>query len=508
MAFRLASLLVVASARHIEVSENHGALNKLLQLRQEVHGLQSDPNGSFPEMFYTQKLDHFSTNDITWQQRYFVNWESYKPGGPVLIMIGGEGPISARYLDGSFVNSDLAKKFNGVQVAVEHRFYGKSQPFKTLATENLKYLTSQQALADLSAFTDWFNAVKLSAPAKWFCLGGSYPGSLAAWYRAKYPDHVQGCIASSAPVFAKEDFYEYGEMVWRALAAGGREDVSEKLHAGYGQLTEALSSPTPTAEKEVFAALNVCPFSVESAADRAQLEQSVSTAMSEVVQYNNSLAMHIEHFQDVIAQAKTPLEAALAVTRMVNVTKNPDNATACMDFSVRSLYEQLSNVDPSSASAAGRTWFWQTCNEFGYFQTMRVPSLFGGRTMFTTGASNEALWQGLCEAVFGVPADEVKERVRQTNAYYGGLQPELSRVFFTNGQYDPWSELSIKATPQGLLEKEVHTFVVERGSHCAGLYASRAGDPPMVSELHQKLADLFAAWGAGEGVAEAEVVQV
>ena len=37
-------------------------------------------------------------------------------------------------------------------VTLEHRFFGQSQPFPTLATENLKYHSALQALADLAQF--------------------------------------------------------------------------------------------------------------------------------------------------------------------------------------------------------------------------------------------------------------------------------------------------------------------------------------------------------------------
>lgn len=41
---------------------------------------------------------------------------------------------------------------------VEHRFYGKSQPFEYWSVENLKYLKADQALADLNNFVTAMNA--------------------------------------------------------------------------------------------------------------------------------------------------------------------------------------------------------------------------------------------------------------------------------------------------------------------------------------------------------------
>ena len=38
------------------------------------------------------------------------------------------------------------------------RYYGTSQPFADYSTENLKFLNSTQALADLAHFIDYMNA--------------------------------------------------------------------------------------------------------------------------------------------------------------------------------------------------------------------------------------------------------------------------------------------------------------------------------------------------------------
>ena len=54
-----------------------------------------------------------------------MNDDHYKSGGPVFLMIGGEGEINQRYVDGSFLNTYLAQKFGGAAVGVEHRFYGE-----------------------------------------------------------------------------------------------------------------------------------------------------------------------------------------------------------------------------------------------------------------------------------------------------------------------------------------------------------------------------------------------
>jgi len=39
-------------------------------------------------------------------------------------------------------------------VSLEHRYYGESQPFESWATENMEYLSSKQALADIAHFIE------------------------------------------------------------------------------------------------------------------------------------------------------------------------------------------------------------------------------------------------------------------------------------------------------------------------------------------------------------------
>lgn len=53
---------------------------------------------------------------------------------------------------------------------------------------------------------------------KWIAFGGSYPGSLAAWLREKFPKLVHGSVSSSGPLLAKADFTEYYDVVKDSLA--------------------------------------------------------------------------------------------------------------------------------------------------------------------------------------------------------------------------------------------------------------------------------------------------
>ena len=84
---------------------------------------------------------------------------------------------------------------------------------------NLYYLSSRQALADFATFKTFIMKQYNLTNNTWISYGGSYSGALSAWLRIKYPDVVRGAVASSGPVQAEVDFYQYLEVVTASLAA-------------------------------------------------------------------------------------------------------------------------------------------------------------------------------------------------------------------------------------------------------------------------------------------------
>ena len=92
--------------------------------RRHRQGLRDPPSSgkSLPaEQWFTQKLDHFKVTDQReWKQRFWINWSYYRPGGPSLIMIGGEGEANPAWMEaGSWVQ--YAKNEGAAMLLLEHR---------------------------------------------------------------------------------------------------------------------------------------------------------------------------------------------------------------------------------------------------------------------------------------------------------------------------------------------------------------------------------------------------
>ena len=116
---------------------------------------------------FLQPLDHFNaSNRQRFAQRYFqVDTFSHHSLDPVLLYIGGQGPLSQP--PKGFV-LQLARYLGAKVVALEHRFYGESLPEDAFSTKNLGYLTVQQTMEDLARFVR-----HMQRSNEWIAIGGS-----------------------------------------------------------------------------------------------------------------------------------------------------------------------------------------------------------------------------------------------------------------------------------------------------------------------------------------------
>lgn len=132
------------------------------------------------EKYIEQRVDNFNPQDNrTWNMRYFENDVHAAPGGPIFIYVGGEWTISTGSISAGSHIYDLAKEHNGTLFYTEHRYYGKSHPTADTSTENLKFLTVDQALADLAFFITHIKSSSSNFTNSGVVMvGGSYSGKL------------------------------------------------------------------------------------------------------------------------------------------------------------------------------------------------------------------------------------------------------------------------------------------------------------------------------------------
>ncbi|CAK8539978.1 unnamed protein product [Lathyrus sativus] len=367
------------------------------------------------ELWFSQTLDHYSPYDHRkFQQRYYEFLDFFRiPDGPVFLVICGE--YSCNGIKNDYI-SVLAKKFGAAVVSLEHRYYGKSSPFRTLATENLRYLSSKQALFDLAVFRQSYqkslnarlNRTKTDNP--WFVFGVSYPGALSAWFRLKFPHLTCGSLASSAVVLDVYNFIEFDQQIG--------ESAGVECKAVLQETTRLIEQKLATNGKALKASFNAADLEIDG-----DFLYFVADAAVTAFQYGNP---------DILCKP------------LVEAKKHGDDlveayAKFIKDFflksegSTQSYNQQNLKNTAITENSADRLWWFQVCTEVAYFQV--APS----NDSIRSHKVDTRYHLDLCKNVFG---KGIYPDVDATNLYYGGTEIAGSKIVFTNGSQDPWRRAS------------------------------------------------------------------
>ena len=130
--------------------------------------------------------------------------------------------------------ASYGQEHGALLIAIEHRFYGKSQPLGDFS--DLSLLSVDQALADYAAVIE--HVSKLYNTTSNVVFGCSYIGSGAAWFRSKYSHLLSGAVASSPPVLAVADFFLYLDQVDQSIKEQFGDKCNTFIAAGYKQVKE------------------------------------------------------------------------------------------------------------------------------------------------------------------------------------------------------------------------------------------------------------------------------
>ncbi|KAK3284619.1 hypothetical protein CYMTET_7739 [Cymbomonas tetramitiformis] len=398
-----------------------------------------------PPRYFVQKQDHFDgSNAQTWLQAYYVNDTFWKPGSdaPVFLCVGGEGPALTGAAVESSVHCNVAVEFlkdtQALMFAVEHRYYGchnmSACPVSSFAepARDLRFLSSRQALADLAEFhahaTDHYG---LTGNNKWVTFGGSYPGMLAGWARLRFPHLFHASIASSAPVQAKLDFPEYNDVTryaYTVTSVGGSGACAEAIAQGHAEIGKLLGDASG---RELLSRKFKTVPNASWLEDREHQREFAGEGVAYFPSQGNDPACESPACNiGKICAIMTDSKRGDAVNRLAAVAES-----------------QAQWLDASSNNAdVGWVdyWGWQTCTEFGFYQTCEV----GSQCFYTQGLDTLQDNMAFCTEIFGIEPSTVASNVNYTNVYYGALKPVGTRVLWPNGEVDPWSALSVLKSPQ------------------------------------------------------------
>jgi len=421
----------------------------------DLEVLYPEHNLTVPVDFFHNETRYEPHSNGTFNLRYWFDKTYYKPGGPVFVLLGGETDGVGRlpFLQKGIVHQ-VIEATGGIGVILEHRYYGKSFPVEDLTTKNMRFLSTEQSLAEIDYFARnvKFEGVDadLTAPnTPWVVYGGSYAGAQAAFLRVVYPETFWGAISSSGVTVAIYDYWQYFEparlygppdcvkntqvlidVIDNILLGGNNTDKVQSLKNvfGLGNVTDnrdfanqitgvyGLQSTNWDPEENSASLFNYCN-NMTALPKSENLRPAVADIVS-AAGYGNDM-----HAQNVTLNAISWLNGtALAGWRRTNRTQ--DQYFTSLNATALQAYTSLEDYGAIS-------WSYQVCTEWGYIQTGNTPENIMPLISRTLDVEYLTFF---CRAQFNITAPPDVEKVNK----YGAYDIDYERLAHIGGNADPW----------------------------------------------------------------------
>ncbi|KAK3709692.1 hypothetical protein LTR37_010719 [Vermiconidia calcicola] len=447
-----------------------------------------DPETLYPKRYFDIPIDHFPNKERyaphktgTFKNRYWFDASHYKPGGPVIILQSGEtNGLRRLVFMQKGILAQLAEATGGIAVVFEHRYYGYSFPTRYLTTEDLRFLSTEQALADEAYFARNVKFPGLedqdltSDSVPWISYGGSYAGGMSAFLRTEYPDVFWGAISSSGVTKAIWDYWQYFEpaaqygpplamdtqklftdMVDNILIGkADNEDLTQELKTAFG--LPNITSNADFANQLAFGVGWWQSLNWDPEVGSREFYNFASDISSGKVLYPKTESKR-STAEMLLEEGGYEANQTL-VNRLLNYIGYIDKTVVgrCGDEG-SSQDECFSNLNVTfyqqtgQSQAPWRSWSYQYCTEWGYLQTgSGVPK---GQMPLVSRTIDLNYTSTVCREAFGINRPARVELVNK----YGGYEIEHSRLAFVDGQWDPWRPAGTHAFKYGAPHRESTT---------------------------------------------------
>ncbi|KAG1770250.1 serine carboxypeptidase S28-domain-containing protein [Suillus occidentalis] len=443
-----------------------------------LRGMHSLPKLSVPERFLTsmngtalppittvyhfdQLIDHNNAGLGTFQQRYWMNWEFYEPGGPIILMTPGEGNADGyeAYTTNDTINGLIAQQQNGAAIIIEHRFFGFSNPYDNLTSQSLTLLTIQQAIDDLVYFA---TTADLPMPGGDAVKPGQAPKPGIFW--AGYAS--SGVVEAITFPLQNSDYYDYFTPIREYMPQNCSSDV-ETVISYLDDMYAAGDTTGIQTLKEAF-----------GLGDIVHLEDFATALQYNLFDWQSLQpdvgpgAMFFE-FCDAL-EVKDGVSAGPQgwgldnaidswgnfwnTTYYNHVCANEDAETCLGTYNTSQSY--WTNVTVNNAN---RSWFWMVCNQVGWYQ-VGPPECEPAIIIRQHHRQRQCV--NMFPDAFAYPPQPT---TAETNVMYAGWDVDIPRLFFANGLRDPWREATVSA--DGLNKPNTTSRPIYEGDgfHCTDL---------------------------------------
>lgn len=474
------TLLPKPPARKPAVSDN-------LQKEAETH---KSGNTTF-----TQYIDHSNRDLGTFEQFYYWSSEYWGgPGFPVVFMTPGESAAAGYdgYLENTTLTGHFAQVLNAAVIVMEHRYWGQSIPVPDFSTENMKYLTVNQSLADfenfaLSArlpFDDTLSSNANNAP--WVMSGGSYAGTLAFNMAAVKPGTFWAYTSSSGPAEAIYDFYGYFDPIREHMPKNCSADLQKVI----SHIDSVLINGTNNDQLKL-----LTDFGAQTMAHKTDFASALTSplALWQSNQFYGGYSDPFYQFCDAVEgvsyNSTLPAENGVGFTSAYRnfasyMKQNYFYDGVCGNGNDLSCYDTYNSSSYSDISLTNeyRQFEWLLCNEpYAGFQD-GAPE---GHPTIVSRLVTADYNRKACSLYFPESASGIKPRLEEgysvdvVNSYFGGWDNfDTERLLYVTGSADPFRDQGVSSIerPGGPRHstKKIPIFEIDGGYHVTDLIMPNA----------------------------------
>jgi len=294
---------------------------------------------------------------------------------------------------------------------------------------------------------------------------------LTAWFRELYPDITFAAIGSSGPVQAEVDFYGYLQTVQRSLGTYSSDCAVQlkksfdKVHDLYTTVEGRDKLSNPLAVEPPFFGDSIDAF------DTMAFYNSLLEPIMGSVQYSDQ-----EDGVDYVCMSLTS-GSGDELSRLQEAKGDMESSWNMQDI-----------LDYFKYDSDTRAWFYQTCNEFGFYQSSDIGyNAFGS-------AFPVNFFLRWCSDSYdpSFTRDKLEQNMDYTNAIYGGSRGYRStKVLQIYGSIDPWHSIGYYPV-NGSHGVDVISILMNGTSHCSDMTAS--GNPAEIKKALDTVVSYLDKW--------------
>jgi len=254
----------------------------------------------------------------------------------------------------------------------------------------------------------------------------------------------------------------------------GNGECIANIESAVSVLSETISAPNGL--EMLSSMFKTCEPLTDDDDDITNFVSTLASNFQGVVQYNNDNrafegAPDVNMTIDVVCGIMNdPSKEPLQRYADVNTLNLNTYGSSCLSFSYEEFVRGMRNESLSSPFVVGgaRQWIYQTCAEFGYYQS---------------SDSSSQPWVGFplsfsvqqCADIYGEEFTEesISNAIDWTRDNYGGYNVSGSNIVFPNGAVDPWHALGVTED----INPSLTAVFMTDTAHCADMYPSRDSDP-------------------------------